>query len=124
MCAIAAAHRAAAERYPLQPLVRRLRAHGEIDFRPLGKRGVNGVGKPATVLGVNALLELAPVELRIRRPAELRFELGVGAEHGLVATDAAEPGPAGREHQFELVLAAGERVALKLHVSQRALQLD
>ena len=108
VCAIAVAQRATAERYPLQPLVRQLRAYREIDFRPLGKCSVNGVGKPATVFGVNALLELVPAELGIRRPAELRFELGVGAEDGLLGAEAAEAGPARREDQFQLVLAAGE----------------
>ncbi len=52
---------------------------------------------------MHALLQLLPIEVRVRRPAELRLELRVGAQGQRMQFQSAKADTGGGNYQLELV---------------------
>ncbi len=100
------------QRYRLDPAVRPLRAHGQRDFRAGLECCTDRRGEPFSVLAVDPLLQLVPVELCVRWPPEFGLELGIGPQAQGPGVELAEAHPRGGENQLHFIATALERLVL------------
>ncbi len=102
------AQRPSAQRNRLSRPVGPQGTHCQIDVDAILDGLVHSDAQSFAVLAMNTLPQLIPAEFRIRRPAELRFELRVGARAKPVRVQSAKTDARGRYYQLQLISPSGE----------------